>query len=108
VEIEWKKIFLTHYPMLAKPMAKSGEFDAVFCGHNHTFHQEMVNDCLLLNPWEISAHKSGKATFAIYDTTTNAAEILELQGAISVTTPEVEVLKDKSKITFNKSKSHQY
>jgi predicted phosphodiesterase len=84
LEIDGRKIFLTHYPMLAKPMAKSGDFDAVFCGHNHTFHKEKVNNCLLVNPGEISAHKSGKATFAIYDTTTNKAEIIELQGAISV------------------------
>jgi hypothetical protein len=44
----------------------------------------------------------------MYDTTTNEAEILELQDAISVTTPEVEILNDKGKIVFNKSKSHQY
>jgi predicted phosphodiesterase len=94
--------------MLAKPMAKSGDFDVVFCGHNHTFHREKVNECLIVNPGEISAHKSGKATFAIYDTSTNEAEIIELQGIISVSTPEVEISKEKNTIKFNQTKSHQY
>ena len=50
IELDGRKIFLTHYPMLAKPMAKSGDFDAVFYGHNHKFNIEYINDCLVVNP----------------------------------------------------------
>ncbi len=84
IDIDAKHIFLTHSPLLAKPMAKSEEFDAVFYGHNHELHKEKIGNCLVLNPGEISAHKTDKATFAVYDTKTNTAEIITLKGTISV------------------------
>ena len=79
IEIEKRKIFLTHYPILAKPMAKSGDFDAVFYGHDHKFNLDKIGNCLIVDPGEISAHKTSKATFAIYDTETNEAEIVNLE-----------------------------
>lgn len=88
LEIENRKIFLTHYPILAKPMAKSGDFDAVFFGHDHLANQEKINDCLLLNPGEISAHITGSATFAVYDTATNSAEIFTLTETRVISSPE--------------------
>ena len=78
-EIAWRKLFLTHYPVLARPMAKSWDFDAVFFGHTHSVFAEQVNDSLLLNPGELSAHKTWTATFAIYDSDSNTAEIIELE-----------------------------
>ena len=59
LEIDGRKIFLSHFPMLAKPMAKSGEFDAVFYGHNHLKNREIVRGCLVVNPGEIGAYKTG-------------------------------------------------
>ncbi len=56
LEIDKRKIFITHYPLLAKPMAKSGEFDAVFYGHDHKKNLYKINDCIIVNPGEISAH----------------------------------------------------
>ena len=50
LEIAGKKVFLTHYPLLAKPMAKSGDFDVVFYGHDHTQAKEIVGKTLLCNP----------------------------------------------------------
>lgn len=35
LEIDKRKIFITHYPLLVKSMAKSGDFDVVFYGHDH-------------------------------------------------------------------------
>ncbi|MBT7902626.1 YfcE family phosphodiesterase [Candidatus Woesearchaeota archaeon] len=90
VKFDNRKIFLTHFPMLAKPMAKSKEFDAVFYGHNHEKHQEMIGDCLVLNPGELSAHKTKTASIALYDTKTNTAEIIILEGSISTKTDEAE------------------
>ncbi|MFA6888348.1 MAG: metallophosphoesterase [Candidatus Woesearchaeota archaeon] len=84
IEIDNKHLFLTHNPLLAKPMAKSGDFDAVFYGHNHEKNIENIGKCLLLNPGEISAHKTDKATLAFYNTKTNEAEIIILKGTISV------------------------
>jgi len=45
-----RKIFLTHYPMLAKPMAKSGDFDAVFYGHDHKANLDKIGNCTIVNP----------------------------------------------------------
>lgn len=42
LKIDKRNIFLTHFPILAKPMAKSGEFDAVFYGHNHLKNKEKI------------------------------------------------------------------
>jgi putative phosphoesterase len=81
-----RKIFITHYPELAEPIAKSGDFDAVFYGHDHLKHQSRIGDCLVLNPGEISAHKTGEATFAIYDTDHNKAGIFTIQEAATLKT----------------------
>lgn len=100
LEIDNRKIFLTHYPMLAKPMAKSGDFDAVFFGHDHLANQEKINDCLLLNPGEISAHITGLATFAVYDTTTNSAEIFTLAKSRAISSPEASTYLAEQEIQF--------
>jgi putative phosphoesterase len=109
VDFDQRKIFLTHYPLLAKPMAKSGEFDAVFFGHNHVKHQERIGDCLVLNPGEVSAHKTGECSFAMYDTKTNNAEIIVLENSVSVKTSEADkYIKDNTSFSFSKTKSHKY
>lgn len=108
IEIDNRKLFLTHYPMLAKPMAKSWDFDAVFYGHDHMANLDQINDCIIVNPWEISAHKTSKSTFAIYDTKTNKAEIIELTWTISTKTEDSDNYRQDKWIEFSKSKSHQY
>ena len=46
IVLDWRNIFLTHYPLLAKPMAKSWDFDAVFYGHDHKHNMDKINDCI--------------------------------------------------------------
>ena len=108
LEIENRKIFLTHYPLLAKPMANSGEFDVVFYGHDHKHNVDKIRNCLIVNPGEISAHKNKKATFALYDTETDNVEIIELEGSISVKSESVEKYFEKKQFKFEQGKSHQY
>lgn len=90
LEIDGRKIFLTHYPLLAKPMARSGDFEVVFYGHDHQKNKEKIGKCLVVNPGEISAHKTGEASFAVYDTKTNEAEIINLEKHVSTKTKEVD------------------
>lgn len=80
VEFGGRKLFLTHYPMLVDYMAKTGDFDGVFYGHNHKKYLEKRDHCLILNPGELSAHKTGSASFALYDSGTNDAEIITVEG----------------------------
>lgn len=108
IELDGRKIFLTHYPMLAKPMAKSWDFDAVFYGHNHQYNLDQINDCLIVNPWELSAHKTYKATFALYDTKTNQAEIITLEDSVSVSSEKSDAFIKSLSFEFWKTKTHQY
>jgi len=87
LEIDDRKLFLTHFPMLAKPMASSKQFDAVFYGHNH-LKIKKNRRLFSLNPGEVGAYKTGVATFAVYDTKTNDAEIIEIDNSITTNTKE--------------------
>lgn len=79
LEIEGKKIFLVHFPELARHAAKSGEYTAVFYGHDHKLHQEKLdNGTLLASPGEISGMATGQPTFGIWDSETNEFEIVNL------------------------------
>lgn len=77
IEIDGKKIFFIHNNKLARTIAESQKYDAVFHGHNHVANSEMIGKTLLVNPGEILGIK-GKPSFAIYDTETNKVEIVEL------------------------------
>ncbi len=90
LELGGRKIFISHYEDLARPMAKSGDFDAVFYGHTHIQQTEKIKDCWVVNPGEIAAGKTKKATFAIYNTATNIVEIISLKNSISLKSPLME------------------
>ena len=78
-EIEDKKVFVTHYPEIAKSVADSGGFDAVFYGHDHQRYLEVLqNGTLLLNPGEIWGWLNGVSSYAIWDTEINQADIIEV------------------------------
>ncbi len=107
-EIAWRKIFLTHYPMLAKPMAKSGDFDAIFYWHNHLKNHINIWDCLVVNPWELSSHKTWKATYAIYDTKTNLATINELKDFKNMKDYKIDEYRNKIWFSYSKTKEHKF
>lgn len=81
-----RHIFATHFPELAEPMARSQIFNAVFYGHDHRKSQERIASCLVVNPGEISAHKTGEATFVLYDTGQNSVEFVAVRDAVSLRT----------------------
>jgi hypothetical protein len=103
-----RQIFITHYPDLAKPMAKSGNYDAVFYGHNHKKNEDKIGNCLVVNPGEISAHKTGLATYAIYDTKKNNIYFIELKKSITIRTKVVDEYMEISTFKFSKTKRYQY
>ena len=77
LELGGVKIAVTHYPLYAQALARTGDYQAVFSGHTHEWHEARFGDCLWLNPGEILGWKD-VATCAIYNTATNAAEIVVL------------------------------
>lgn len=78
IEIDGKKIAFNHYPEEAKILAQSGQYDLVFYGHTHTPWEETFGKTKMLNPGTVSGMFS-KATFAIYDTEKNKAELIILE-----------------------------
>jgi predicted phosphodiesterase len=40
--------------------------------------KERIGECLVLNPGEVGAYKTGIGSYAIYNTETNDAEIFEI------------------------------
>jgi len=80
-----RRLAVNHFDYLARPLAKSGDYDVVCFGHNHEFEISREGSCLLINPGAIMGAKfsNGKwentpATFVIYDTATNTVEAFEL------------------------------
>ena len=80
LELAGRKIAVQHYPSLARGLAATGSYDAVFYGHDHTQYQQRQQvaerQVLLANPGTLSA--MGKPqTFLLYDTESNEAELFE-------------------------------
>ncbi|MFC1609084.1 YfcE family phosphodiesterase [Patescibacteria group bacterium] len=98
IELDGRKIFLSHYPDLASPIAKSGDFDAVFFGHTHKKSQEKIGNCLVLNPGEIGTNVVDESSFAVYDTKTNEAEAVVLDDIVTIRTDKVRKYLDENKI----------
>jgi len=107
VEIDNRKIFLTHYPLIANSIARSGDFDAVFYGHDHLKSKKRIGECLVLNPGEIGAYKTGISSYAIYDTKTNDAKILIIENSITTNTPKVRKKFEEMQFKWNSLQSHK-
>ncbi len=78
IEIDNKKIAVTHFPNFADALAFTGKYDLVFHGHTHKKRDEKINNTLIVNPGTL-AGINNPATFAIYDTETNEVEFFDLK-----------------------------
>lgn len=72
-----KNIAVMHFPELAIPIAKSGDYDIVVYGHTHKIDIQKEKS-LLLNPGETGGWTTGKATVAIVEIDSLDATIYEL------------------------------
>ena len=77
LEIDGKKIAVTHYPELAQSLARSGLYDLVCHGHDHRRNVERVGDTLLVNPGEVMG-RFGVSSYAVYDTESKKATLYTL------------------------------
>lgn len=67
ITLDGCRIVYTHLPEVAVAFAATGAFDLVCFGHSHTWHEETIDSCRLLNPGEIMG-KNGDPGFALFDT----------------------------------------
>jgi putative phosphoesterase len=77
VELEGRRIVVTHYPELAPALLASGMYDLVIHGHDHRARAE-TSPRRLLNPGACSGYLAARATVAVVDTADLAMEIVEL------------------------------
>ncbi len=78
IEVDDKKIAFTHFPEKALELAKKNVFDFVFYGHTHKPWEEKIGKTRLVNPGTL-AGMFYKATFAVYDTSTDKLELKILE-----------------------------
>jgi len=79
-----RRLFMTHYPHLARGMACTGDFDAVFCGHSHVALVENVEGVRgltpLVNPGTV-AGIGAEATMVLGDLETLSFQIISLDSS---------------------------
>jgi hypothetical protein len=85
--LDGKRFAVNHFDYIARPLAKSGEYDVVCFGHNHILEISREKECLLINPGPIMGAKFSEGrwedtqpTFVVHDTASGAAESLVAQA----------------------------
>ena len=81
MEIDGVRIGVNHYPEIARDLARSGSYDLVCFGHDHTAYEGMEDSCLLLNPGELMG-MNGISTLAIVDLPARQVEWINLDKSI--------------------------
>lgn len=77
VELDGRQVAVTHYPEIGRALARGGVYDLVCHGHSHERLLEQKGRTLRVNPGEVMG-RLGRSTYAVYDTTTGQAEIVEV------------------------------
>lgn len=72
------KIAFIHNPTIARLLASSSEYKAIFYGHTHEPEIKKVDGVLLVNPGEIKGRKE-EPTYCIYNPEKNEAEIKKVK-----------------------------
>jgi putative phosphoesterase len=75
LELAGRHIAITHWPDIARALAKGGTYDLVCHGHNHRRHVDRVGNTLLVSPGEVMG-RLGERSVAIFDTETCSAELV--------------------------------
>jgi len=78
LEFGGRSVAVTHYPEIGRALARGGTYDLVCHGHSHERVLEESGRTLLLNPGEVMG-RLGPSTYALYDTLTGQAEIVEVR-----------------------------
>ena len=74
------RIAVNHYPEIAVGLARSGMYDLVCYGHDHTANHEEVAHTMLLNPGETMG-MNGNSTLAFFEVETRRVEFVEFWRA---------------------------
>lgn len=75
LELDGRRVAVTHYPQIGDALAQGSGYDLVCHGHSHERVVEQVGETLRVNPGEVMG-RFGLATYAVYDTATGQAEVI--------------------------------
>ena len=81
IKLGGKRIFVSHMPKqeTIEALANSKKFDIILSGHTHiAVNKKYDNGVLVVNPGEVCGYLTDKPTFAIVNTETLEAEIIEI------------------------------
>jgi len=82
IEIDGLRIALYHgeFREISEALAKSGDYDIVFCGHFHKSERTVFGKTLLLSPGSAHSYfkKDSSPTFGIFDTLNKNFEIISI------------------------------
>ena len=73
LELGGVRIGMNHYPEIAKRLAESGAYQAVFSGHDHRKYVHAIGETTGANPGEIMG-RFGEPSFGVFDTGTGGFE----------------------------------
>ncbi len=77
LELNGRRVAVTHYPRIGKALARGGRYDLVCHGHSHKRIIKQVGETLRVNPGEVMG-RFGLSTYALYDTGTGLASFVEV------------------------------
>lgn len=82
-----RRFAVNHFDYLARPMAKSGDYDVVCFGHNHELEIGRESGCLLINPGPVMGAKFSSGawenvtpSYALYDTSADRAVVFGIEA----------------------------
>jgi putative phosphoesterase len=79
LELDGRRVAVTHYPEIGKALAQGGVYDLVCHGHSHKRVVDPAGKTLRVNPGEVMG-RFGLSTYALFDTARGQAQIIEVQG----------------------------
>lgn len=76
IEIDGKNIFCTHESLIAILVAKSGEYDFCFGGHDHRQRKEVFAKTIFVNPGNLTTKRDGE----LYKSADHCLVLVDLQN----------------------------
>lgn len=77
VILDQRKVLMLHDPILLDVLCETKKFDLILYGHIHEI-KIIREPTLVVNPGEIGGWLTGKSTLAVWDTMSNAVEVVEI------------------------------
>ncbi len=77
LELDGRRVAVTHYPEIGRALAQGGVYDLVCYGHSHERAISQVGKTVQVNPGEVMG-RFGLSTYALYDTASGQVQIVEV------------------------------